>query len=543
MSISNWWGRVMLSLRTGLAAYNGKTLAPRLEWGYDDYGARLSRYAVLSAYADGTVYSSVQPFAETLKATHRLYRWVRDTHSPVKIALDLIAANVYQGTVDHEHLTGGALPFQFNNRALEGPLRLLLRWSNLSQQLDPYVRTAALLGDAAWWVVDDPDRKRVRLELLNIAWLKEKVTDEVGNVRAAVIEYETEDDPDIAGYQPQRGSADGPKRDTYLYTKKVYRPQRGDLMTENERGVRFETFKDGQPWDYLNNVPDGEYAGWTAPYDVVPLKVAPFERGPGEWGKSAFYASLGKINEINDAQSLLNDTVRRVIEPILVAENIALRDDSKVQTVRDERTGIITLYIQSGSKEMPAKLTALTLPIDVDAAGRNIDRLEAALERDLPVMALQRMRDKGERITAPGVQAGYSDAIGQIQMARRNLDPGLVMALQIGVTIGATRRYPGFEAFNADSYDAGEMDVYLKERPVVADNLTKQDYLTQLATVKDQPPAIQSLMLEALGVPQASREAVLNEARAQLNADVEAILSGIDNGNANGNQQPPDAAL
>lgn len=517
----------MTAVRYGIAAYNGRALTPRLEWGYDTYEARLSRYAIMDAYRNGTAYSSNEAFSESLKIANRLYRHIRDTHSPVKIATDLIAANVYQGAVDLQNLKGGALPFQYDNPNLEEPLRLLLKWSNLGQQLDGYVREAAVKGDTAWWVVDDPVRRRVRLERIDAAWIREKVTDEAGNIKAAVIEYEREEDPDISGYRPKQYAA-GRARDTYLYTM---------TMARTDDGVLFQTFKNGEPFAYHVDETGMEVAAWTAPYPVVPLKVAHYEPGPGEWGKSAFFASLSKINEINDAQSLYNDTVRRVIEPILKARNITA--EAAVTAERNERTGITVLYIQGED----ADIEPIVIPVDLAAAGANIDRLEATLERDLPVLALQRMRDKGERITAPGVQAGYSDAIGMIEMARRNLDPGIVQALQIGITIGAVRNYEGFSAFDAMSYDNGDMELTLAERPVVADKLTRQERMQVYQSLKDQPPAIQRLMLQEMAISNDVIDTILADT-AQMNApqlppDIERILSGLD---GNGDTEPADGA-
>lgn len=508
----------MLSVRTGLATYNGKLLSPRLDWGYDTWEARQARSDLLDAYVDGTVYSSEQPFSESLKAANRLYRFIRDTHSPVKIATDLIAANVYQGTVDYRNLSTGALPFQYDNKALEEPLRLTLRSSNFGQQLGAYTRDAAVKGDGVWWVVDDPDSRRIRIELIDPLTVRHKESDEAGNVKACVLEYDVEDplDLDPRQFDPKRLASALQKRKTRTHTLTV-----------------------DQDW-FTRYIDGAQVARWPNIYGLVPLKCGSFEKGPGEWGKSAFYASLGKINEINDAQALLNDTIRRVIEPLLVAKNITA--ETTVTPQRDERTGIITLYIQS-APGVEAEIVPLTIPVDVAAASANIDRLERALERDLPILALPKMREMGERVTGPGVQAGLSDAIGMIQMARKSLDTALVGAVQIAITMGAVRGYDGYRAFSLNSYDRGEMELALKERPVIADQLTKDQLLTYLLQLKDQPPGVREVAMKLMGMSQDDSAAILDD--AALTDDLTAILNGAAGGNDRTNPaaRPADAAV
>ncbi len=494
----------MTALRAGISAYNAKNQYARPDWGFDTFAVRQARYDFFQHYHDGTIYNAaLNPSALTMREEQRLYRWTRNIHNPVKRTVDIMAANIYQGYLDTANLKGGALPLLYDNRALDVPLRRLMRDSNLSQNLIKYSSTAVLKGDAAWWLVDDVQRGRIRMELLDPSIIRDCDVDAAGNSKACIIEYERTDPKPMHERvsKPSVFNSLLPSNDTYLYTM---------VVTQDE----FRTYRDGIPYGYTDDEDGEPLARWDNPYGFVPLKLGHYEQGDGVWGRNAFYAVTGKINELNDAQSLVNDSIRRVVEPILVAENIT-KVDSIVPS-RDEKSGITILYIQGTD----STLRALELKVDISGAMANIREMVTNIENDLPVLALQQMRG-GERVTAPGTTAGFSDAIGMVEGARKNLDAPLAAALQMGITMGAVRGYDDFRGFNVNSYDSGDMALSVGARPVIADNLPKRDKLMALLQMKDQPPALTRLALKELGYGETDIEAVLADA-PRLNAGSDA---------------------
>lgn len=546
-------GRVMTTLstaRTAWVSYNQKDLLARAGW--DSYNARLSRYAIYEAYYDNTAYDAIETFSAKLKTDERLYKHIRGLYNPVKRENELYVANTYQGNIDAKALTEGALPLQFDNAAFEQALPNVLRWSNLGQQLDRYVQYAALYGDAFWWIVDDPQRERVRMELLHPSRVRDIQRDEVGNIRAAVIEYEREEDPQLEQYQPSRlGSLFEKPPKVYLYTMKVTKvaDTRRDPDAYGDGDVLFETFKDGEPFAYYYTAEGLPLTKWYADYGFVPMKAAHFQPTADGWGKNSFYATRRKIDELNDQASIVDDTIRRVIEPLLKAKGV--RGASDLNVSKEDRDALTIIYLSNAEGD----IEALQIPVDLGSAAKNAESLLAEIERDMPLLALQRIRENGS-LTAPGVRTGYSDAIAKVNSLRGNLDPALVGALQMACTIGAVRGYDGFGGFNINSYDNGDMELAISDRGVIHDSLSRTDKLALLTQLKDQPKAVARQMLKEGDYSPSVIKEILDEMDSEaqstlqqpangagtgnsaLPADIETILAGID-----GNAERTDVAV
>lgn len=490
--------------RAGWAGYGASKPYTGSAQSHSSYTARLSDYALYEAYADNTVYEALRFYADAVVRQKKLYKNTIGVFNPVKRLVDLYAGNVYNGTLNYDDLGEGALPLAYDNDALTEPLQQTLKWSNLGQQLSRYVGDSALYGDAFWWVVDDPAGQRVRLELLNPAKVRDMNTDEVGNIKAAVIEYERSDDADIERYQPSKfGGATVATPKTYVFTMK---------MTRRDETVFFETFRDGEPWGFYADVNGELLPSWEADYPFIPLKHAGFELTDEIWARNAFYASREKIDQVNSVASQLNQSIRRVIEPILLAKNVDAPVDSNGQkrlafsSQRDEGTSVSVLFVTGTEVD----IAPLVIPLDIGQATAHIQTLLSEIENDMPILALQRIRDSGA-VSGTAVRNMYGDAEARIQSARQNLDTPLAQALQMAVTIGGIRGYSGFEAFSADSYDNGDMELRVKERPVFPDELTTQERIQGYASVANLPPAYQRIALADMNVPKDEIDVMVQE--------------------------------
>lgn len=460
----------------GWQTYNPRALVPSAAFPWDDYQSAVFRYTLYEAYAANTAYSYVQRFSDELKRVNKLYQHIRGIYNPVARLVDSYADRVYSGALDFETLETGAVPLVFADRAradqLRGALRRVWLWSNLRTAKDLYVRWGALLGDVAIKVVDNPARGRVRLEVLHPAKVRELELDAVGNVQRAVIAY------------PR---TDPVTRETYTYREELDKK-------------RFATFRDDEPYAFMTDTAGRPAAAWPNPYGFVPLVWVQHRSIGQARGVNAFYAQLGKIDELNDAASLLGDAVRKAVNPMLRATGFTAGTELKVTAA--ERDDIPVLYGPAGSAIEP-----LTPALDIAAAGANIDRLLQELERDLPELALHRLRDGGN-LTAPGVRAAYSDAIGRFRNAMSTYDDGLVRAQKMALSIGGFRRYPDFDGITLNSYDAGELEHYVAERPIVEDALTVQERIAALTALPDDP-SVARLVLEEMGYSQQRIDDVL----------------------------------
>lgn len=493
------WGRAVHTLNTAWAAwqsYQPHALAPDgVGWG--EIEARRARYTLYDALYHNRAYHTLHAQSAALKEQERLYRHTRGIYNPVARQNDLLVAYLAGGALDTDTLTQGAIPLQFDNAALVPALQQVYTWSRLAELKSLYVRQLALYGDVALKVVDEPHTGKVRIEVIPPSRIKHLTFDAVGNVKAVTIEYDRAED---AAHTAVRAVT---TRDTYRYTEII-------------DGTTFRTFKDGEPFAYYTNNRGQPVAEWVNPYGFVPLVWVNWKAsGNGYFGLNAFHNALTKIHEVNDAASLLNDQIRKSVNVVWLFTGTAKQGELSLSADKRDSTPYLTLPAGSDAKPLLA-----SLPIAEVSA--NIAAMLHELERDLPELALQRIREGGG-LTAPGVRAGYSDAEGRIQEGRAVAYGGLLRALQMAVSIGGFRGYTGFEAFTLDSYARGDMRLAVRERPVIADTLTVLERVNVLATLKDVPPALQRLMLQALGYPDAEIEGVLRAAAAPAAASLPAL--------------------
>ena len=188
--------------RAGWAGSIQQSTVPHRGENYGSWEARCQRYALADAYYYNEVYNTLNLFSARIRADERLYKFIRGIYNPVERQNNLIVSYTYRGTIDTTAFKTGALPLVFENEAMLPPLQQIVKWSNLGLQLNAYSKNAALYGDVAWWGVDEPDKRRVRLELLDPERIKYVERDHVGNIKACVIEYEYDDQPEVERYQP-----------------------------------------------------------------------------------------------------------------------------------------------------------------------------------------------------------------------------------------------------------------------------------------------------------------------------------------------------
>lgn len=495
----------MNAIRAGVNTYRREYLVPLEQYDWDDYYARLFRYYHYETYFLNTVYTSLINYATTHKNKEGLYRSTRGIYNPVSRQNDLLASYVYGGAIDMERLESGAIPVTTDNEALVPALTNVMKWSKWGENKTLYVRWGARLGDVGLWVVDDRERQKVRLEVVHPAKIREVELDDVGNVKAAILEYERTDTTPVDDLQPGRENVRAEK--SYVYTLKVNKE-------------RFQTFKDGELYPFYNDANGNPLAEWDNEYGFVPLVMAHHKQTGLRYGANSFHNALRKIDEINDAASLINDQVRKSVNVIWWAAGVRQRSELTATTEDTDgnarKDAVPMIYAPDGSQ--PHAMIA-NLPID-QALG-NLREMLMELERDMPELALQRIREAGGTMTAPGVRSGYSDAIGRIEEARGLYDDAMTRALQMAVSMGGYNRYEGFESFNLDSYDSGDLDFYIKERPVIADQLTKLERVNMLQGASSASPAFQKLILKELEFDDQTIEETLAKAEAEKQAQTQ----------------------
>lgn len=511
-------GRILGAVSGAMTGWNTAgtmSLVPRRDVPFGHVQDRMVRYDVSYSYYYNTIFDVLNQYSAWIMADESLYKFIRGIVNPVKQENDLIVSYTYKGSIDPQNLQSGALPLVYENEALEPALKQLIKWSNLDQQLALYVRDAALYGDTAWWLVDDPVARRVRLELVDPARIKLVDRDEVGNVKAAVLEYVCEDTPDVERYIPGNFGMQIQTTRTYIKTIKITKDT-------------FYTYKDGKPFAFYTD-PNGKLVEeWDNPYGFVPLKLAHYQIGKDGWGQNSFFGTPRRmIDELNDQASIINDSIRTVIAPIVMARNV--RNSSEIKVAREDRDSMSILYVPGDN----ASLEPVTIPIDIAGANQTYTQKLTELKKAMPVLSLQDIRDKGGNLSGVAIANMFGDAISIIENVRKNLNAPLIAALQMAITIGGIRGYEGFRGFNLNSYDAGDMELSVKDTAVIDDKLSKSERVDKIISIAPLPTGSKRVALAEIGYTDSDIEDIITEDDAQKQAAMQQFQQ-----NANGQNVP-----
>lgn len=474
------------AMRRAYMSYGGTADALSLDpLKWDIPATRMNRYRIYEAFYNNTAYFDPTMLAQLQTMRPKWYKRIRGIYNPTNRFVTLYQSKVYGGALDMQGLIDGAIPIEQADQTLRKAIVQIWKWSNWQTNKSVYVQTGSKFGDVLLKVVDDTSRGRVRLEVIDPRKVVDLVTDEVGDVTYAYIEYERLD----------------PETDrTYTY---------GEEITPET----FKTFRDGELHPYYSDASGSPIAEWDNEYGFVPMALCQHSPTGLTWGQNGYHASLDKISEVNDQAALVNDQIRKVINPVWA---ITGAQKSAIELDTDRET-IPTLHLPTG-----ATIQALITPIDIANASLNIKDLLAELERDLPELALYRLREQAS-VTAPGVKAAYSDAIGRIQEARGQYDGTLVKAQQMAIAIGGYRRYEGFTAYNLESYENGDLEHFVGNRAVVPDELSLLDKVNVLNGLG----GTKKLVLQALGYPDDVIDELMGEDEQRARAEVGAMTQGI----------------
>lgn len=474
---------------------------------YGDWRMRSARMELFDFYANNTVYTQLNRHAEQLRQDHKLYKDIRGIYNPVNRLIKLEAAKTYGGYIDWTgQLRTGAIPIEGADDALIDAIIQVLKWSNFGTQKTPYVYQGAKYGDSFLKVIDDVERSRVRLEVLDPRDVKECEFDAVGNITRIVIQYERVE-KDESG-----------KDKVYVYREEV---------DKNE----FRTFKDDKPFAYFmgysldsttNQYQITPLDRWNNPYGFVPVRHVPHMKGTGDWGMTSFQTSLGKINELNDIASNLNDAIRITVKPIWAL--IGGRMPSGATSGTTERDEVPVINIPAGGDIKP-----MVANLDINGALAAMNEIIAEIERDMPQLALQRIRESGGNPSGVAIENSYSDASDLLVEVQGNYDQGLIAAIQMAISIGALRyptnptAYAAFAPYDpVTSFESGELDFYIKEREVFSDRLTPDRKIELLLQAASTP--VRAIVMRDLGYSEDDIAEVDAGAREQQEA---AIAAGI----------------
>lgn len=517
-SLVGYWTRLMTAVQTGIQTYNEKALKPIEGAGWDTYEYRLSRIDLDDHSVNNTLYSDSTTSAAVHKLKEKLYKFTRGEFNPVARLIEIIVSMVFGGYLDTKDLSGGALPVVTENKSVIDAILKLFKWSNFAELKSLYVRWAATYGYDFLKVVDEPDKGRVRLEIVHPGKVREWALDAVGNITAYVIEYVRDEEPDIASEKPSFLSSIITKPTTYVYTEKATKLPDGM--------IHYETLKDGKSFAFFKDTNGQPVSEWDMPYGVMPMVIAQYKDVGLRTGVNAFHHVRSKIDQINDAMSLIHDQMRKSVNAVWYFAGV--RAASEINLDQTDASGTKrkdTFPALYGPENSEPHAMIANLPLDQALAV--IEAMKADVRYDLPELELSTLREKGGDFTGPGVATVLLDAIGRLTEARANLEGALVRIIQIALTVGGVQGYEGFESITADSYDNGELDFYFKPRPIIPDTLAKEARIMSIQKAATLPSAFQRLVLKELDFAQTEIDDVITEAEAEKQQAIADAARGL----------------
>lgn len=411
---------------------------------FSDWDSRNFRYKFFWAMFENTAYEeAVHTWAKGYKTRQALYKYIRGIYNPSARVCNFQRDHVWAGRlniVDGMATDEGALPIVTDNDALRGAIGALWKASNWQAKKDLVVLWGAVFGDVAISIVDNPEKNKVYLRIVNPGTLTRVERDFFGNVKSYEIQEIRVNDED----------------EEYEYR---------EIATRDGDNVLYTTYLDGEIYDF------GQGGEWTVPYGFIPMVIIPHIDVGLDWGYSELHTGRGKFAEIDDIASKLNDQVRKTVDAKWLAsgvENPKLRQKSltmtgatptenKPQPGREEEH---ILYAPQGASMQP-----LIAPLPIDATNATIQQMYEALENEYPELKLEKLTVQGA-LSGAALRIARQPVETKILQRRAGYDDALVRVQQMAIAIGGWRGYDGYAGFNLASYEQGTLDHSIGERPV-----------------------------------------------------------------------------
>lgn len=512
MAAATLWGRFMNGLRTGVAAFNERYYIPHEDYGWDTYTARLNRYAFAEWYYNNTVYTRILGGAAELhRYERRLYKHVQGVYNPVKRLVDSYPAKIYGGQIDWMNLERGAIPVvSASETRIRDGVKALWRASNIGQVKSLYVHYGALYGDSVLKVVDDRASEKVRLEVVHPAKIKDITLNSAGDITRVVIEYNRTDDQPAPVGNAQWDESGGK---SYVYT---------EVIDEQS----FRTYKDGEPFAFYEDADGNKVSAWTNEYGFVPLVMVKHRNMGLDYGANAFYGSTRKIDILNDAASLLNDAIRKSVRIVWFFSGVNSAN-STVTMSDEEKDQLPAIFAPVGAE----KPFAMTPNLDLQSALANVAALSSEVEKDMPELALNSVRERVRDVTGAAIESLYQDAVERYVEAQGHYDDGLVRANRMALAIGGYNRYKGYEGFTLESRNDDSTEHQIAKRKYMFDKVSEMERLNILIAAG----ASKEFLMQELDYAQD----VIDEELARMpvndpNATMDELQSSF-----NGGQVPP----
>lgn len=436
-TITNAWGG-----NYGSAGFFGSNDAGSWAGSYCEVKNRQHRYKKYWLYFANSIYDNLNTIGLDHKRFEGLYQYTRGIYNPTRRLIEFWQSNLL---LDGLTLTDGLDPVVYP------AWDKLMSDSSYSQNRTILALYGTLMGDAPIRVIDDPDRRLVRLEFVN---------------PHDVISLQTRGSF-VTAYELEIPYIIGDKRLTAV--EKCRRLESGL--------VEFSTFIDGKPAGL-----DGKPAVYTTDWGFVPMVWVQHINAGLPFGLSHLWGITPKLDGAADLISKVVDQVRKTVDPTWFAAGLSApreTDQAQSKTGRNDNR-----IIYGGANSVGVEFKPLTANLDLAASIEAYRELIREIEFDLPELTLDAMRMSGT-LSARALELIRSPIKQKVIDRRAGYLAGITRSAQMAMTIGGMAGYAGYEGINGDSYEAGRLELKTVEQGVFASSPYDQAEIKQAQSTAD----------------------------------------------------------
>jgi hypothetical protein len=417
--------------------------------------ARQTRYNYYWAFYQNNAYNDVHRWADVSKANAKLYRHIRHVYNPTFRLIEMYATHLMGGALDADAGDGrsvpSCLPIETTHANLRPAIAKLWKDSDWATKKAVWTRWGACLGDVGLRVLDDPQVNqdgvaiggKVRLAPVHPGQIARYNTDAHGNCIGYRLEYWVVDP-----------TLNLPLLVDRISTQVVMQAKVTEIAVKQGDHVHYLTLKNDAPYAW-----NGVSAEWDEPYPFVPMWLAQHSNVGGDWGWAEMHPVIPKFREVDDLASKVHDHIRRKSEGAFLLAGVR---GGVVERADDADRDDITMFSISS---IDTKVLPLVMDLDIAGALQTINALSEEIEREYPELRFDRLRAAGD-VSGAALRTARQPAESKIRSKRTGYDHVLAKAQAGAMTIGGIKGYPGYEGFSMDSWDRGDLDHTIGERPV-----------------------------------------------------------------------------
>jgi hypothetical protein len=439
---------------------------------------RKVRYALNWALYEGSAFGPGQEWI-AYKDIHGLPWRTRQVRNMIAKLCHFYADHIYPGSLnrpDQPVMSGIEQNIMVDipdgNEALYPAIQTLFDWWGWPDHLRMGIAQNAALGDIMYELVDDIERRKIMCEIVWPGYIKDVEVDGAGNLKEYTKEYPVEDER---------------SREVYLYARRI-----------TTRSI--QTFRNGELWDYVNDVKDGPLADTPNPYGFVPARWVRWNLNGSAYGEPAIYTAQAIYDQLCSLAALTGDRLQVYAEsPLLVTGTMAA---GSVSSALDDFYEFEEARPVEAQPISIAKLKILQAPenthyeeptIDMAQLEVRISAIEDGLYTQFPEVRFEDMLREMSQLTGPGAERAMLDVRTRYSAKASMMDRHTIALIGMGIAMGGMRYNDGtwqatadeqdtqfrkqqdvFAPFGLDSYGEGKLEFSFLNRSLVPETIEER---------------------------------------------------------------------